>query len=89
MATEIQLDIFEEAKKDEIAQKIKAEDESYEKQRKSLVSQIDSLEESIRSDDDWLGSTEDRNELNQLRNDLRYLEESHKKIISELSEKQK
>ena len=91
MVQEIQLDIFKEAEKERIFvnAKIKRENESYEKEKQVLTNQIASLQQSIDTSDDWLSTTEDRNELTQLERELRYLEESHQKTIADLCAKQK
>lgn len=90
MATEIQLDIFEEAAKDTTAQKIKAEDENYQTRKASIQREIASTEEALSDPDiSWQDKKEYEGDLRQYERDLRDLETSHQNNLEKLYAKQK
>lgn len=76
-----QFNIFEETVADKTA--------AYEKARKKIQAEIDSLEHSVNQYDNGLGDIEDRNELRYLHRQLEQLDEDFKREIAKLNVPQK
>ena len=89
MATEIQLDIFEEHKKDDLTQKIREEDKSYEKRKAELIAERDATEQRLGDSDlSWQDRKEYQDDLQDYQRELESLEKTHRKTLDELRAKQ-
>lgn len=89
MATEIQLDIFEEHKKDDLTQKIREEDKSYEKRKAELIAERDATEKRLGDSDlSWQDRKEYQDDLQDYQRELESLEKAHRKTLDELCAKQ-
>ena len=89
MATEIQLDIFEEHKKDDLTQKIREEDKSYEKRKAELIAERDATEQRLGDSDlSWQDRKEYQDDLQDYQRELESLEKAHRKTLDELRAKQ-
>ena len=87
MTREIQLDIFEEAKKlDSVDAKIKRENESYEKRKLEISREMTSTEAALKGQElSWQDRNEYEQDIRQYKRDLESLERTHQKVIADLS----
>ena len=89
MAQELQLDIFEEQRKADIAEKIKTEINSYEKKKSELTAERDATEQRLHDNDlSWQDRKEYQDDLQDYQRELESLERSHKRTLDELYAKQ-
>lgn len=85
-----QLDIFKEASKDDVAKKIQQEEETYQRIKSKIESDIKGTQDALRDQrPDYLTEKEWRDDLEDYSRQLKDLEESHKRTLDELYAKQR
>ena len=85
-----QLDVFKEAEKDDVAKKIQQEEETYQRIKSKIESDIKGTQDALRDQrPDYLTEKEWRDDLEDYSRQLKDLEESHKRTLDELYAKQR